>query len=112
MIIYVTPDGAQSEPVDNPVDCGDNIFRCMAEVSRKNNTRLKLRCIAQTINEINHAYIYRSASSMDRAYARILIADLTKIRRMGINNAVQPEPLPIRKLDQHDAYAIYKKARR
>ena len=109
MIIYFTNDGAQIEPVNNSVDCGDNCHKAIAAALRGDSGYIKTTCLAQVINEINHSYIYRKSSRAVVAYVRCLIEDLKVMRRMGSNCAVTPDPLPVRKLDSHDAQGLYNK---
>lgn len=110
MIIYFTNDGAQIDPVDNAVNCGDNCHKAIALALKDGNSYIETTCLAQVINEINHQYIYKKAPRAVVAYVRCLIEDLKMMRRMGSNCAVTPEPLSVRKLDKHDARGLYKKA--
>ena len=110
MIIYITQNGAQSEPVDESVNCGDNCHEAIARALRSGSGYINIDCIAKLISEINHRYIYRKSSRIVTRYIEFLIRDLKLLRRMGANCAITPEPLQARRLDKHDAKNLYKKA--
>lgn len=107
MEIYITQDGAQIEPVNNSVDCGDNVHKAISAALKGGSGCIQTTCLAQIINELNHTYIYRRSSNLIVGYVRCLIEDLKLMRRMGENGAVQPESLPLRRMDRQDAKALY-----
>lgn len=107
MKIYITQDGAQQEPISNPVDCGDNVHKAISIAMQSGCGLLHTGCLARMINELNHQYIYRRSSNLVVGYVRCLISDLKSMRSMGVNGAVQPESLPLRRMDRQDAKALY-----